>query len=119
MLRISALTGARLQRLGAAVEAVLEARERRVPTPELNRLVRDWTSAHPPPTRRGKRARVLYAVQAGVRPPTVVLFVSGGELGPDYLRYLEGRLREAEDFTGTPVRLITRARKTEGRVSAR
>ena len=50
------------------------------------------------------------ATQVGTDPPTFVLFVRGGELGPDYLRFLENRLRSAYDFTGTPIRLIARRR---------
>lgn len=110
MLRISALTGARVRRLGEAVETVLESRYRRVSTGFLNRLVRTWVAAHPPPVRKGRRPKIHYAVQAAVAPPTVVLFVSGGELGDDYLRFIENRLREVEDFTGTPIRVVPRLR---------
>ena len=110
-LRISAKTGARIRRLGAAVEAVLQARSTRVPTGRLNRLVREWTAAHPPPVRKGRRPKIHYMVQAGVAPPTFVLFLSNGELGDDYLRFLENRLRESEDFTGTPLRLVSRRRR--------
>ena len=110
MLRISALTGARVRRLGEAVETVLESRYRRVSTGVLNRLVRTWVAAHPPPVRKGRRPKIHYAVQAAVAPPTVVLFVSGGELGDDYLRFIENRLREVEDFTGTPIRVVPRLR---------
>jgi GTP-binding protein len=110
VLRVSALRGARLQRLPEAVEMVLENRERRVPTPTLNRLIRRWQEAHPAPTRKGRRARVIYAVQAGTAPPTMVLFVRGGELGADYLRFLENRLRAEFDFTGTPIRFHARSR---------
>ena len=109
VLRVAALTGARLHRLPAAVRAVLEARRFRVPTPELNRHIRSWQEAHPAPTRKGRRARIMYAVQAGVEPPTFVLFVRGGELSPDYLRFLEGRLRGEYDFLGTPLRLVARS----------
>lgn len=112
VLRISALTGARLDRIGPAVRAVLDARARRIPTGELNRLVASWTAAHPPPVRKGRRPRILYSVQAGVEPPTFVVFVAGGELGPDYLRFLEGRLRSEIDLTGTPVRILARARRS-------
>ncbi|MFP3913689.1 MAG: ribosome biogenesis GTPase Der [Actinomycetota bacterium] len=114
-LRVSALRGARLGRLPAAVEAVLESRQRRIATGVLNRLVREWTAAHPPPVRKGRRPKVHYAVQAGVAPPTVILFVSGGELGDDYLRYLENRLRQEEDFTGTPIRIVPRLRSRRDR----
>ncbi len=111
VIRISAKTGARTKRIPDAIRYVLETRENRIGTGELNRLVREWTGAHPPPVRKGRRPRILYAVQAGVAPPTFIMFVAGGELGPDYLRFLEGRLRNAEDFTGSPVRVITRRRE--------
>ncbi|MDH4309392.1 MAG: ribosome biogenesis GTPase Der [Acidimicrobiia bacterium] len=110
MVRISAKTGSRTGRLPAAVEAVIENRLTRIPTGVLNRHVSDWTNGHPPPTRRGRRPRIRYVVQAGVAPPTYVVFVTGGELGPDYLRFLEGRIRGVADFTGTPIHVVTRAR---------
>ncbi|HUG08433.1 MAG TPA: ribosome biogenesis GTPase Der [Acidimicrobiia bacterium] len=110
VLRMSAKTGARTQRLGAALEAVLETRLNRVPTGVLNRQIREWVAAHPPPVRKGRRPKLHYAVQAGTAPPTFVLFVSGGELGDDYLRFLENRLRSAHDFTGNPIHFVTRKR---------
>ncbi|HHC09428.1 MAG TPA: ribosome biogenesis GTPase Der [Actinobacteria bacterium] len=111
VLRISAKTGARLHRLPKAVRMVLEHRRRRIPTPELNRAIRRWQEAHPPPVRKGKRPHVVYAVQAETEPPTVVVFVRGGELGTDYLRYLENRLRSEYDFVGTPIRIVVRKRR--------
>ncbi len=108
VLRMAARTGARTHRLGPALAAVLETRQHRVPTGVLNRDVREWTSAHPPPVRRGRRPKLHYVVQAGTAPPTFVLFVSGGELGDDYLRFLENRLRAAHDFTGNPIHFVTR-----------
>ncbi|HSG79878.1 MAG TPA: ribosome biogenesis GTPase Der [Acidimicrobiia bacterium] len=111
VLRMSARTGARTKRLGAAVRAVLEARRLRIPTPELNRKLREWQEMHPPPVRKGRRARIIYAVQAGTEPPTIVLFLRGGDLGPDYLRYLENRLRRDNDFIGSPIRFISRKRE--------
>lgn len=110
VLRMSAKTGARTQRLGAAIEAVLENRVNRVPTGVLNRQIREWAAAHPPPVRKGRRPKLHYTVQAGTAPPTFVLFVSGGELGDDYLRFLENRLRSAHDFTGNPIHFVTRKR---------
>lgn len=115
VLRISALTGSRLVRLPAAIRGVLENRRRRVPTPELNRKIRAWQDAHPPPVRKGRRPHIIYAVQAETEPPTIVAFVRGGELGPDYLRFLEGRLRDEYDFVGTPIRVVARIRKRRSR----
>ncbi len=111
ILRISAKTGSRLHRLPAAVATVLENRRRRIPTPELNRLIRAWQEAHPPPVRGGKRPRVIYAVQAETEPPTVILFVRGGDLSDDYLRFIENRLRDTYDFIGTPLRVVARRRQ--------
>ena len=110
ILRVSAQTGSRLVRLPAAVRVVLENRRRRIATPELNRLIRSWQEAHPPPVRKNKRPHIIYAVQAETEPPMFILFVRGGDLAPDYLRFIERRLRETFDFTGTPVRVVARKR---------
>jgi GTP-binding protein len=110
VLRVSALTGSRVGRLGSALEAVVETRGARIPTGQLNREIRAWAGAHPPPVRKGRRPKIHYAVQAGTAPPTFVVFVSGGELGDDYLRYLEHRLRDQYDFTGNPIHFVTRNR---------
>jgi GTP-binding protein len=106
---MSARTGARIQRLPTAIETVLENRMTRLPTGHLNRAVRKWTSAHPPPVRKGRRPKIHYVVQAGTAPPTFVVFLSGGTLGDDYLRFLENRLREEADFIGNPLHIVARA----------
>lgn len=111
VLRISAMTGARTHRIGEALEAVFETREHRVPTGVLNREVREWAAGHPPPIRKGRRPKLHYVVQAGTAPPTLVMFVSGGELGEDYLRFVENRLRASHDFTGNPIHFVTRKRE--------
>ena len=110
VLRISAKTGARLHRLAKTLEVVTTNRARRLSTGKLNRLVREWQAAHPPPVRKGRRPHILYAVQAGAEPPTIVIFVGGGVLGEDYLRFLENRLRGVDDFIGTPVKMVARRR---------
>lgn len=110
VIRMSAKTGARTHRLPKYLRQTLENRRRHVPAPEVNRLVRSLQEAHPPPVRKGRRTKILYAVQAETEPPTFVLFVRGGELGPDYIRFIENRLREQYDFTGTPIRIRTRNR---------
>jgi GTP-binding protein len=111
VLRMAAKTGARMQRLPAAIETVIGARVTRLSTGELNRAVRQWTAAHPPPVRKGRRPKIHYVVQAGTAPPTFVVFLSGGTLGDDYLRFLENRLREEADFTGNPLHIVARAKE--------
>lgn len=110
ILRISAMTGARTHRLPKSIRMVLEHRRQRISASEVNRLVRALQEAHPPPVRKGRRPKILYAVQAETEPPTFVLFVRGGELGTDYIRFIENRIRETYDFTGTPIRIRTRNR---------
>ena len=58
------MTGSRTHRLPKAIRAVLESRKIRIPTPELNRKIRQWQEAHPPPIRKNKRPKIIYATQA-------------------------------------------------------
>ena len=74
-------------------------------------MVERWTAAHPRRSAREGVPKIQYAVQAGIEPPTIVLFISGGELGDDYLRFIENRLREEVEFTGTPIRVVTRSKQ--------
>jgi len=115
LLFVSALTG---QRVGTVLETALrvyQERFRRVPTSDLNRLLREAVASHSPPSKRGKRLRFYYATQAEVDPPTFVFFVNDPQLVHfSYRRYLENRLREAFGFEGTPLRLYFR-RRSEAR----
>ena len=111
---ISALNGQRVENLlGLAVKAN-EARNRRIPTSQLNAFFEAAVSqprggSAPAPVKGGlSRLHVQYMTQVGVRPPTFVLFTSGGKAGLhfSYLRYLQNRLREEFDFFATPLRII-------------
>ena len=110
----SALTGQRVDRILRQARRVAEERYRRVPTAEVNRVVGDAAAAHPPPVARGRRAKILYATQVAVAPPTFVIFVNDPQLFHfSYQRYLENRLRDAFGFAGTPIRIRFRARTAE------
>jgi GTP-binding protein len=96
------------------VVEVNEARYRRVPTGELNRLMREAVAGHPPPSKAGVRVKFVYATQAETVPPTFVFFVNKPEwVHFSYQRYLENFIRERVNFTGTPIRLIFRARSED------
>ena len=83
--------------------AVAAERTRRIPTGPLNKLVKEATDAHPPPSKPGKWVKFLYATQAETSPPTFVFFVNDAEaVHFSYKRYLENQLREAFGFEGTP-----------------
>jgi GTPase len=110
----SALSGQRVERILREALRVAEERYRRVPTGELNRLVMDAVRAHPPSHVKNRLAKILYATQVGVAPPTFVVFVNDPELVHfSYRRYLENRIRERYGFLGTPIRLILRQRESE------
>ena len=113
ILFISALTGQRVRKVLPAALEVNAARYERIPTSELNRLVRNAVAHHAPPSKWGKRLKFLYATQAAVNPPTFVFFVNDPRLTHfSYRRYLENQIRELYPFPGTP--LVMRFRPREG-----
>ena len=111
---ISAATGRHIERLVPALEQALEGWETRVPTGRLNAWLTGLVAATPPPVRGGRQPKILFATQAGVRPPHFVLF-SSGFLEAAYRRFVERRLREEFGFDGSPVQVSVRVRaKREG-----
>jgi GTP-binding protein len=107
---VSARTGRHLDRLVPALDLALTSWASRVPTGRLNSFLGTVVAAHPHPVRGGKQPRILFATQAGTRPPTFVLFASGF-LEAGYRRFVERRLREEFGFAGTPVGLSVRVRE--------
>lgn len=114
---ISALNGQRVSRILPLAVKINEARNRRVPTSRLNKFFEENIAQPrvgggvPAPVKGGiSRLHVQYLTQAGVRPPTFILFTAGGRAGLhfSYTRYLENRLREEFDFFGTPIKLVER-----------
>jgi GTP-binding protein len=114
VIMISALNGQRVENLlELAVRANVE-RNRRIPTSQLNAFFEAAVSqprggSAPAPVKGGlSRLHVQYMTQVSVRPPTFVLFTSGGKSGLhfSYLRYLQNRLREEFGFFATPLRII-------------
>jgi GTPase len=117
---ISALKGQRVGKLLPLVIKANEARKVRIPTSRLNefftREIRLRSGILPAKTHGGSRLHVQYLTQIGVRPPTMVVFTSGGKAGLhfSFVRHLENRLREEFDFFATPIRIVER-HKTKGR----
>ena len=103
-MNISAATGRHVERLVPAIEQALAGWEQRISTGQLNAWLNALVAATPPPMRGGKQPRVLFATQAGVKPPHFVLFTTGF-LEATYRRFIERRLREDFGFAGTPVKL--------------
>ncbi len=115
VLTISALTRQRVTKVFDEIDRIVEQREKRVPTAELNRVFERLTAMHEPPLYRGKRVKYFYIAQVGVKPPTFVVFVNYPEgVHFSYLRYIENHLREAFGFDGTPIRIFAKRRREEG-----
>jgi GTPase len=111
---VSALTGEGMARVLPAALEVVGQRRVRVPTNELNRVLREAVLQRPPPTSKGRRLSLKYATQAASETPTFVLFVNDEKLlTVAYRRYLQNRLRERFGFAGNPIRIV--ARTSEGR----
>ena len=106
---ISALTGRNVDRLSKAIELSLRGWETRVTTGQLNSFLGRVVAAHPHPVRGGKQPRILFGTQAHTAPPTFALFTSG-QMDPQYVRFIERRLREEFGFTGSPIHIEVRAR---------
>ena len=105
------------QRVRQVIDKALDVRaawQMRVPTSELNELVREATLRHAP-AGRGKRVlKFFYATQSSAAPPTFVFFVNDKKLVHfSYERYLENQLRERWTFEGAPLRMIYRNRREE------
>jgi GTP-binding protein len=109
VLRISALTGAGAGKVFDAVKAVSEAHARHVPTSQLNRLLTEIKATGHTVSKGRRHLKLAYVTQTRSEPPEFTFFVNHPDLvEPSYERYLENRLREAFDLTGTPMRLAFR-----------
>ncbi len=111
---ISAATGRHVDRLVPAIEEALASWEQRVSTGQLNQFLNQVVAATPPPMRGGRQPRILFATQAGTRPPHFVLFTTGF-LEETYRRFIERRLREEFGFAGTPIKVTMRVREKRGK----
>jgi GTPase len=105
--RISARSGRGVGRVLPELAAAISSHRRRLGTARVNEIVHRAQEERPHARVGGRSVRILYAVQAKVAPPTVLLF-SSGRLEDGYMRYIEGRLRAEEPWTGTPVRVLYR-----------
>lgn len=112
ILFVSALTKQRVHQILPLIDEVHDYSLMRIQTNVLNEVIMDAQLMTPPPTHNGKRLRIYYASQVSVAPPTFILFVNDPELLHfSYKRFLENKLREAFNFTGTTLRIIARERE--------
>lgn len=106
---ISAQTGQRINDLFGMIKNVLAENTKRISTGLLNDVINDAVAMVQPPSDKGKRLKIYYGTQSGVKPPTFVLFVNNAELAHySYIRYLENQIRAKFGFEGTPLKFIIR-----------
>ena len=111
---ISAMTGQRVDKIFELIDYVSQQHAMRIQTGMLNDIINDATAQVQPPSDKGKRLKLYYATQAGVKPPTFVIFVNNAELFHfSYQRYIENQIRSVFGMEGTPIRFIIRERTRE------
>ncbi len=109
---ISAKTGQRTDKILSIIDEVYAHSHTRITTGMLNDVIADAVRANEPPSYNGRRLKVYYSSQVAVAPPTFVLFVNSGDLMHfSYERFLENTLRKSFDFSGTPIKILTREKK--------
>ncbi len=112
ILYISAETGQRLPKLYDYIDMIIENQNLRIATGVLNEIMTEAVALQQPPSDKGKRLKLFYITQVGVKPPTFVIFVNDKELMHfSYTRYIENKIREAFGFRGTSLKFIIRERK--------
>lgn len=112
MVFVSAQSGLRLTKMLEIAQKVAENAKRRIKTPLVNQVLQDALTMHAPPPIKSRSLKIRYATQAGVQPPTFVLFCNDARLiKPAYQRYLEKQFRSRFYLEGTPIRLVFRGRE--------
>lgn len=108
----SATLGRRLDELLTLVNQAAAARALRVPTGQLNNLIDDALLMNNPPTDKGKRLKIYYVAQIGVKPPLFAFQVNDRDLMHfSYARYLENKIREGYGFEGTSLKFVFREKE--------
>ena len=109
ILFISALTGQRADRIYELINYVNDQSSMRITTGMLNNVLADAQARVQPPTDKGKRLKIYYMTQTGIKPPTFVIFCNSRELFHfSYQRYLENQIRSVFGLEGTPIRIVIR-----------
>ena len=105
----SALKGQRLPQVLETARSVAEMRAMRVSTGKLNNLIQDAMMMNNPPSDKGRRLKIYYVTQIGVKPPLFSFQVNDRELMHfSYSRYLENKIRDAYSFAGTSIKFVFR-----------
>jgi len=114
MIFVSALTGQRITNILDLVNTAAEQHRRRVSTAIINEVLEEAVRWHSPPTnRQGRQGKIYYGTQVTSQPPCIVLFVNDPQrFNDNYRRYVESQFRKQLGFTGSPLKLLWRGKKT-------
>ena len=106
---ISAATGQRTEKLFELINFVNDQSNMRISTGMLNNVLADAQARVQPPTDKGRRLKIYYMTQTGIKPPNFVIFCNSRELFHfSYQRYIENQLRTVFGLEGTPIRIVIR-----------
>jgi len=111
---ISALTGQRVDRLFKLINYVNEQSTMRISTGRLNSMLADAMLRVQPPSDKGRRLKIYYMTQPGIRPPSFICYCNNVELFHfSYQRYIENKIRSVFGLEGTPVRMFIKEREQD------
>jgi GTP-binding protein len=110
VIAVSAKTGRNIEKLKDLILEVYKNYSQRIPTSQLNDIIKEATKRHYLPTDKAKPVKILFATQYQTKPPTIALVMNRTHLHFSYKRYLINYLREQFDFTGSPIVLNVRKR---------
>jgi GTP-binding protein len=111
VLTISALSKKRTSKIFPIIDRVIEECSKRISTHELNLFLRNAVSGKEPPLYRGRRVKIYYISQVKTNPPGFIIFTNKKEgIKPQYIKYLEHKLRDRFVFEGAPIDFYVRQR---------
>lgn len=109
VLTVSALSRQRVSKIFPLVDEIIAEASRTVRTHELNNFLRKSVAIQQPPLYKGSTIKLSYITQAGINPPSFVIFANKSKgIKPAYIRFLEGQLRKKYPYKGVPVRFYIR-----------
>lgn len=109
IISISALTGQRIEKVLDTAEKVIQERNKKISTPQLNNFIEKILKERALPVKRGKKLKIQYAVQVKSSPPVFKFFMNNPqELPPNYRRFIENKIRETFGFEGVPITMVFR-----------
>ncbi|MBI5213204.1 MAG: ribosome biogenesis GTPase Der [Nitrospirae bacterium] len=107
----SGLEKKRITKIFPVIDEIISERKKRIPTPELNKLLSRILASKPFPSYRGKELKFFYITQTGIEPPAFTIFVNyPAGVKAHHIRHIERKIREAYSFKGTPIRIHVKSR---------